>query len=54
MEFQKGKQLFIEFNQDNQYFSVATSNGFTVYETDPFKLKFERSKLIYIYNIIKP
>jgi len=48
-----GKQLFIEFNQDNQYFSVSTSNGFRVYDTDPFKLKFERSKLIYIYNVIK-
>jgi hypothetical protein len=50
MDFQMGEQFLIEFNQDNQYFSEGTSDGFRIYNTDPFKLKFERSK--YIYNII--
>jgi hypothetical protein len=44
----KEELLFIGFNQDNQYFSVGTSNGFRIYNTEPFKLKFERSKYIFI------
>ena len=52
MDFQIGKFSFIGFNQDNQYFSVGTSDGFRIYNTDPFDLKLERSN-IYFYNIIK-
>lgn len=47
----KEELLYIGFNQDNQYLSVGTSTGFKIYNTDPFKLKFERGKYIYLlYN----
>lgn len=35
--------LYIGFNQDYKCFSVGTKVGFRIYNTEPFKLNFERS-----------
>ena len=42
MEPKQSELLYAEFNQDNQCFSVGTSEGFRIYNTEPFKLNFER------------
>ena len=34
--------LFADFNQDNKCFSVGTDEGFLIYNTEPFRLQFER------------
>ena len=34
--------LFAGFNQDNKCFSVGTDEGFLIYNTEPFRLQFER------------
>lgn len=48
----KMEALYIGFNQDSKLFSVGTRVGFRIYNTDPFKLNFERSNQTYIiiYN----
>jgi len=54
MASQKEEILFIGFNQDNQYFSVGTSVGFRIYNTEPFKLRIKRgkyNKFIILLNI---
>ncbi len=45
-EEKKLEILYIGFNQDNKCFSVGTNIGFRIYNTDPFKLNFERSNSI--------
>ena len=39
------KILYLSFNQDSTCFSVGTEKGFKIYNTNPFKPNFERSKL---------
>ena len=46
----KTEILYIGFNQDFRCFSVGTNVGFRIYNTDPFKINFERSNYKYIYN----
>ena len=36
------KILYLSFNQDNSCFAIATENGFHIFETFPFKNKYER------------
>ena len=42
METHENELLFVQFNQDNKCFSVGTKEGFRIYNTEPFKLNFER------------
>ena len=35
--------LYVAFNQDSKCFSVGTETGFRIYNTNPFKLNFERT-----------
>ena len=39
----KMEALYIGFNQDSKCFSVGPKVGFRIYNTNPFKLNFERS-----------
>ena len=36
------KILYLSFNQDNSCFAIATEKGFHIFETIPFKNKYER------------
>lgn len=38
--------LYISLNQDQSCLVVGTEKGFKVYETIPFKLRYQRSKNI--------
>ena len=42
MEAKEKELLFVGFNQDNQCFSVGINDGFKFYNTEPFKMIFER------------
>lgn len=36
--------LYMSFNQDQSSLVVGTERGFKIYDTNPFKLRHERSK----------
>ena len=42
------KILYLAFNQDSTCFSVGTETGFKIFNTNPFKDNFERSKYLNI------
>lgn len=54
MASEKNKILYNSFNQDLSYFLIGTKQGYTIYQTDPFRKGFDlgNSNFIIIFILL--